>query len=124
MHVIALLCVVSLVGSAFSQHKPHQESLINLLKHVHRQPYFHQLPESEQLLLVELLAEGQVGQLDHFIKTVGADRIRTLANHLPDNEKHHLIQYIKTHHESTKPPLHVVTTTSSWLRRRRVITKQ
>ncbi|XP_046342873.2 uncharacterized protein LOC124123731 isoform X1 [Haliotis rufescens] len=71
--------------------------LLSLLKRVHNSNTFVHMPHYEQLLLVELMAEAEMGQLTQYIHTVGMSRISTMMQHIPQHEADLLTQYLKEH---------------------------
>ncbi|XP_046381971.1 uncharacterized protein LOC124152925 [Haliotis rufescens] len=70
---------------------------LQLLKHITHQDYFHKLPAGDQVILVELVAEGEIGRLSEYIHKVGPQRIRQIANSLPQHEEQLLVHYIQQH---------------------------
>ncbi|XP_067687268.1 uncharacterized protein [Haliotis asinina] len=77
--------------------------LLQLLRHITHQDYFHKLAAQDQVILVELLAEGEIGRLSDYIHKVGPQTIRQIANRLPQHEEQLLVHYIQqhVHHPST-----------------------
>ncbi|XP_046570249.1 uncharacterized protein LOC124278565 [Haliotis rubra] len=71
--------------------------LLQLLRHITHQDYFHKLSAQDQVILVELLAEGEIGRLSQYIHKVGPQTIRQIANSLPAHEEQLLVHYIQQH---------------------------
>ncbi|XP_048238553.1 uncharacterized protein LOC124152922 [Haliotis rufescens] len=68
--------------------------LLATLKMIHKSPAFHQLPPSEQVLLVELMAEAEADQLHAYVNHIGMDRLIAMMAHLPEHEASLLLKYL------------------------------
>ncbi|KAH3817157.1 uncharacterized protein LOC127882418 [Dreissena polymorpha] len=69
-------------------------SLLDLLKVIHSSPLFATMSPGEQLVLVELFAETEAGELHNYINHVGFSTVLAVIAKLPDNESHGLTQYL------------------------------
>ena len=67
MRFIVVLAVVCL-GFASA-------SLINILKTVHQNPTFSHLPHATQIIIIELIAETEAGELKNYIDLVGFQHV-------------------------------------------------
>ncbi|XP_046570297.1 uncharacterized protein LOC124278597 [Haliotis rubra] len=68
--------------------------LLTTLTMIHKSPAFHQLPPSEQLLLVELMSEAAADQLHAYVSHIGMDRLIAMMAHLPEHEAGLLLKYL------------------------------
>ena len=50
-------------------------SLIDMLKSIHQSPSFKQLPHRSQIILIEMLAETEAGELKSYIDLVGFENV-------------------------------------------------
>ncbi|XP_067687609.1 uncharacterized protein [Haliotis asinina] len=71
--------------------------LLNILKAIHKSDAFQHMPHYEQLLLVELMAEAEMGQVTKYINTVGMERISKMVQHLPQHDADLFTKYLKDH---------------------------
>ncbi|XP_067687355.1 uncharacterized protein [Haliotis asinina] len=83
--VCSCLLVISICVSA---------DLLATLQTIHKSAAFHQLPPSEQLLLVELMSEAEADQLHAYVRHIGMDRLVAMMAHLPEHEASLLLKYL------------------------------
>ena len=50
-------------------------SLLDMLKAVHQNPEFKRLPQDSQVLIIELIAETEAGDLKNYIDLVGFEKV-------------------------------------------------
>ncbi|KAL4227684.1 hypothetical protein ACF0H5_013120 [Mactra antiquata] len=84
-------------------------SLIDVLNAVHNSPAFHNLSHADQLLIVEMVAETEAGELKQYIDQVGFHNVIALIDRLPEAEAHLFMHYlvqelqIEEHMNATQP---------------------
>lgn len=69
MKTLLLICVCATSLAVSSA------SLIDALKAVHNSPAFHNLTHEDQILVIELVAETEAGELKAFVDTVGFHKV-------------------------------------------------
>ncbi|XP_052780486.1 uncharacterized protein LOC128217387 [Mya arenaria] len=69
-------------------------TLLDILNTVHNSPSFQNLTGPEQLVLVEMVAETEAGEIHNYIKTVGFSTVLAIIAKLPADEAHLLNQYL------------------------------
>ncbi|XP_060580946.1 uncharacterized protein LOC132737629 [Ruditapes philippinarum] len=86
----SLLCLFVFLASLYVS----SASLIDALNAAHNSPAFKNLTHPEQLLIIELLAETEAGELKQYIDSVGFHNVLAVIDKLPQAEAHLLTNYL------------------------------
>lgn len=95
MKLLLLLGFVAVVSCQHHTQSP--DHLLSVLQAIHNSHSFHALPQSEKILLIELMAAAEVDQVTHYIDRVGMQRILDFLDHvnkISEREAHLLEQLL------------------------------
>ncbi|KAK3102194.1 hypothetical protein FSP39_009520 [Pinctada imbricata] len=83
-----------------------QDHLLQVLEAMHKLNSFHQLPPSERVVLVELIAAAEADQITHYIDRIGFTRILIFIDHvtkIDSHEAHRLEEYLWKELDQERP---------------------